>query len=227
MKKLLVIGIIAMMIAGMSVAASAAVQADFFFGLKAVPTAVQGMGANWLATASDAVNGDDGSAAGYNAAYVPAQSNTLEMDVVGPLLDPAGRWQVDYRENLTGPTDQIVWNLKAYMNTATLTTNSFNLAGYFVSNGGAITDPNFYVKVYDGQGTTGALLKTFNQATGYGSESAPSWTSGTFTLASKTDAHYFTVVAGTAPASVPEPGSMLAMLSGLVGLVGFGIRRRK
>jgi len=26
---------------------------------------------------------------------------------------------------------------------------------------------------------------------------------------------------------VPEPGSMLAMLSGLVGLVGFGIRRRK
>lgn len=27
--------------------------------------------------------------------------------------------------------------------------------------------------------------------------------------------------------SVPEPGSMLAMLSGLVGLVGFGIRRRK
>ncbi|MEN6356767.1 MAG: PEP-CTERM sorting domain-containing protein [Armatimonadota bacterium] len=26
---------------------------------------------------------------------------------------------------------------------------------------------------------------------------------------------------------VPEPGSMLAMMSGLVGLVGFGIRRRK
>ncbi|MCE5313554.1 MAG: PEP-CTERM sorting domain-containing protein [Armatimonadota bacterium] len=26
---------------------------------------------------------------------------------------------------------------------------------------------------------------------------------------------------------VPEPGSMVAMLSGLVGLVGFGIRRRK
>jgi len=27
--------------------------------------------------------------------------------------------------------------------------------------------------------------------------------------------------------AVPEPGSMVAMLSGLVGLVGFGIRRRK
>lgn len=27
--------------------------------------------------------------------------------------------------------------------------------------------------------------------------------------------------------TVPEPGSMIAMLSGLVGLVGFGIRRRK
>jgi len=35
---------------------------------------------------------------------------------------------------------------------------------------------------------------------------------------------YFTVVAAKA---VPEPGSMLAMFSGLVGLVGFGIRRRK
>ena len=30
-----------------------------------------------------------------------------------------------------------------------------------------------------------------------------------------------------ASADVPEPGSMLAMFSGLVGLVGFGIRRRK
>jgi len=42
----------------------------------------------------------------------------------------------------------------------------------------------------------------------------------------------FSMTSGTsgvyvAPASVPEPGSLLAMLSGLVGLVGFGIRRRK
>lgn len=29
------------------------------------------------------------------------------------------------------------------------------------------------------------------------------------------------------PAAVPEPGSMVAMLSGLAGLIGFGIRRRK
>jgi hypothetical protein len=27
--------------------------------------------------------------------------------------------------------------------------------------------------------------------------------------------------------SVPEPGSMIAVLSGLIGLVGFGIRRRR
>jgi len=33
----------------------------------------------------------------------------------------------------------------------------------------------------------------------------------------------WTIVATT----VPEPGSMVAMLSGLVGLVGYGIRRRK
>jgi hypothetical protein len=26
---------------------------------------------------------------------------------------------------------------------------------------------------------------------------------------------------------IPEPGSMFALLSGLVGLVGFGVRRRK
>lgn len=34
-------------------------------------------------------------------------------------------------------------------------------------------------------------------------------------------------VALTLGEAVPEPGSMVAMLSGLVGLVGFGIRRRK
>jgi hypothetical protein len=38
---------------------------------------------------------------------------------------------------------------------------------------------------------------------------------------------YDVIVAATPLASVPEPGSMLAMFSGLVGLVGFGTRRRR
>lgn len=37
----------------------------------------------------------------------------------------------------------------------------------------------------------------------------------------------YTFTAAASVSSVPEPGSMIAMLSGLVGFAGFGLRRRK
>jgi len=64
-----------------------------------------------------------------------------------------------------------------------------------------------------------------NTITSAGSTASP-WFMTTLTL-SKTDAPYTATNGYLIELSIPEPGSMLAMLSGLVGLVGFGIRRRR
>ncbi len=50
--------------------------------------------------------------------------------------------------------------------------------------------------------------------------------SGSFTTATSRGGYDFMVAAWT-PTAVPEPGNMLAMFTGLVGLTGFGIRRRR
>ena len=52
-----------------------------------------------------------------------------------------------------------------------------------------------------------------------------SYTFNTSNMAGTGSAGNFTL--GEISTVIPEPGSMLAMFSGLIGLVGFGIRRRK
>jgi len=231
MKKLIVIAIIAMMITGLSVAANA-VQGDFWLNLRPVLAGGQAAATVVMGSFSDAVNGDpDGY---YNMQFNPSNNGVLEMDITGPVVS-GDRWYVDMREPLTGPLDTMTWNLRAKMSSSTTGTAaySFSLAGGFLEAAGTI-EPGFYMKVYasDIGGTQGALLMTFDSTTGYALdnmgvvEGPGTLTSGPFSLASRTAVQYFTVVAGTAP-TVPEPGSMLAMFSGLVGLVGFGIRRRK
>jgi len=91
--------------------------------------------------------------------------------------------------------------------TATIA-NSTPLQSYVYTNG--VTAPTSY-GTYTGTGVGG----TYNQ-----------WA---FNNVAEGGSVYLELVAApiSAPITTPEPGSLVAMLSGLVGLVGYGIRRRK
>lgn len=124
------------------------------------------------------------------------------------------------------------------------------------ANGGYITQNKVAMRwkaVADGTYTvtatfTGACTTGTNAGVRFDVNGATQWTDSiTAYQQAKTYTHTFTLTAGQsldavvtgqdavmlnytisdAPANTPEPGSMLALASGLVGLVGFGIRRRK
>lgn len=80
--------------------------------------------------------------------------------------------------------------------------------------------------IYDPLGTLTGQTLLSNVSTALGSQDAPK---GKTSLATYRTSTPFAAGNGyiLEVSTVPEPGSMIAMLSGLVGLVGFGIRRRK
>lgn len=120
-------------------------------------------------------------------------------------------------------------------------TRSWDIHIYTMSNGGPTMD-SILLTLTPGTGT-GAPVYTFGSSaytytfsgsmvdggTKTYSSTVAMPTSFTFTVANPKDsfatADILTLT--VAPSAIPEPGSMLALGSGLIGLVGFGIRRRK
>lgn len=235
MKKLIVIGIVAAMVMGLSVAASAGVPV-------ANPDSVIKMGVRFIngttsqgtltigtdATASDGfVSGED---TGYPSAINGAgEIICIDLEPQGLVTD--GR----YNQNLKAPLlekDMIkIWSLKAYVNGGAATSNA-KLTAWMTSTG-KIDSDDYTVQLWNGawtaqqikSGAAGTALWTAPKGAS-GTSTSPQFTSAIFSLGTN-EVKYYTMSIMTTTTPVPEPGTMAAMLSGLVGLVGFGIRRRK
>ena len=125
------------------------------------------------------------------------------------------RWSIEFFQN-PWPSGEFQWTGHYETGSSDLrTTHNFS----WFRNSGPLTDPQYdwWLIVYavDTRHQV-AYLEINPDDLSYGSFTAPVSRGG-----------YDVIVAATPLASVPEPGSMLAMFSGLVGLVGFGTRRRR
>lgn len=252
MKKLIVVAIIAMMITGLSVAANA--YAGVTLNVAPVTNAgsFQTVQLGWMT--QDAMvggvpttNAKDLSVDGANG--LTAMAGQVEMDILNSVI-ASSKVNGDWRAPVVDvPTNTQVWRLKVTVPTYPVDefdqtlyeATPFGIDAYF-NPGMGLAGAKMYL--LNGNFTTAALAKaaTLTSALLW---TAPLGDAGHFTTLANaftipvpvydadndvwiTTAAFksFTVYAEGAP-SVPEPGSMLAMFSGLIGLVGFGIRRRK
>ena len=252
MKKLIVMGIICLMITGLSVAANAYAGVTLNVAPVADGGSFQTVQLGWLSddgTGAATTNGKDASVDGANG--LTAMAGQVEMDILNSGI-ASSKVNGDWRAPIAAATDTQVWRLKVTMPTYPVDESdmtvysavSFGLTAGFTPGLGLPANAKLYI--LNGSFTTAAAAKAAV------STSALLWTAplgdggvynsaaNAFTIPSPTyDADndmwitsgaykYFTVYAeGQTVAQTPEPGSMVAMLSGLVGLVGFGIRRRK
>ena len=160
-------------------------------------------------TQSGALDGLDA----LDAEHGPAYAGCAEL--ICTDLGP-GRWAVDKRAPFGFAVKY--WNLKAYLN-GVPNGGDMVIKAWVISTG-KITNTDVYAKLYEGQGTGGTLLWTapFNSS---GTSTNPQFTSGAYAT-SGSGVRFFALVMGS-----PEPSGMIAMLSGLAGLIGFAIRPRK
>ncbi len=216
MKKLIVLGIIATMVMGLAAAASAAGIPDDFWG---VQIRVSNAAQNALATltigtkpgASDAfiMPGEDGSTVNPNpgqgvGVIVPAGmavTNYVNKDWRAPLL----------------PGETKIWDIVAFVYQGSA--QNMIVTGWGVGTGDALLNAGGGVNVWL-QYADGTKIFEFAPDVS-GKQATPNYTAN---IAFTGEPIALQLVAQS---QVPEPGSMLAMFSGLVGLVGFGIRRRK
>jgi len=218
MKKLILIGIVAAMVMGLSVAASALAFTSndkLLIGMKAEYLG-NTQAACTYGTQALSLDAFDATDSGHSPkANGVGEIICIDLGVAGTVTD--GRWAVDKRAPLTGLSQSKLWSLKAYVNP--VGSGNLVIKAWVVSTG-KITSTDFGAKLYEGVGTGGLLLWTapFNLS---GTASAPQFTSSSYNVGE--GYQMFTLQIFT----IPEPGSMIAMLTGLVGLVGFGIRRRK
>lgn len=148
-------------------------------------------------------------------AVFPTPAANGAAEIVSTLL-PGQRTSTDIRTPLNETTrTQVIWNLSMYIVGGQ--PGTIRLDGW-VGGGANVLDPTSpYLRVRLYQGST--LLWTLPLGT-TGTQAEPLWS------------HYF-VYTGTpiemqlVADVVPEPGSAVAMLSGILGCIGFGIRRRR
>jgi len=216
MKKLIVLGVVAAMVMGLAAVASAAV--DDYWLIQMRPSDPAGAGSGGTITIGTKTGYSDGVAPVEDVEF-PAPVNT-NCELVVTDLGASGRWQKDQRAPLS-PGDTKIWNLRLYGNSA-WGTKDFLVKAWVPST--AKIDPStggdLDLVVQLKMGDT--VLFTFAPGIS-GSSTAPNWSQ---TFAYRAEGYDLQLVA-SAPQVIPEPGSVLALASGLVGLVGFGIRRRK
>lgn len=212
MKKLIVLGIIATMVMGMAVAASAAVDSAWVVQLRASDYLNQSQG---TATFGTKVGGNDAFLPPSEDSAIPMQVGTAAYaaSVIGTNL-----CLKDYRAPLVAGQTK-VWDLQIWL--PDNTEGAIKLIGWTAAAANQINpstdgDPDLKVKLMQGD----TVLWDFAQNVS-GKSAAP-----LFTLNFVSDGTPINLQL-VASAIVPEPGSMVALFSGLVGLVGFGIRRRK
>lgn len=207
MKKLIVLGIIATMVMGMAVAASAAIDDTWAVTMKAFNGNGQSGSqcvANTKVGASDAytiVASEDGTGPVQAGNLALIYSSIIPDLCVKDTRAPFVVGEVKVWNYITRLADNSQGPIRIDMWVASIIDPS---------TGG---DPDLLVQVFKGED----LLWT-----------APLGVQTT----SKTPMYTYNGMAGdsltlVASTIVPEPGSMVALFSGLVGLVGFGIRRRK
>lgn len=205
MKKIIGIGIAAMMVMGLAGAASAA-DGKWSLNLRAGVLT----GTTWSAAMNPTTIGVQPAAvaATYHAAPAPTTAGIFSINP-----DAAKMASKDYR--VDGQAEY-VWNLKLQTGASWNANNTITIGAWVPVAAEATPAAPWTVKLYRGNEFVAQYLDDGQ----YG-------TSKIKTLASlKLDAGVsedWQVVA----TAVPEPGSIVAMLSGLVGLAGFGIRRRK
>ncbi len=216
MKKLFVLGIIAVMVMGMAVSANAAIDSLWMMQLRAYNGAATPIAWSTL-TLGTKVGASDGytttSSEDAIAANPTGTPGMLVSNIVANQLTSK-----DVRSPLAkGETK--VWDLLMYVVGDTSNQN-IRLDGWMAANANQLNestdgDPNITLTLM--QGDTVLWAVPYNTS---GSQSVPTFTTQ---IAYTGTPIALKLVAQT----VPEPGSMVALMSGLVGLVGFGIRRKK
>lgn len=227
MKKIIVVACVAAMVMGMAVAASAAVDNQWLVQLQAFQAnGYQGTaGVTNFGTVS---NGTNGYKSGEDTELLADNANQAEIICVDlPSIDPTKdpRWSQDRRSPLAVGQSH-VWNLLLFVGPTydADTQGDIVLKGWQPAKVGLTTcglDPsefNDLALYYNGEKIWD--IKALDGANG--SAAAPQFTTN-FAPVVRADAYELQLVAST----VPEPGSFVALLSGFVGLVGYGIRRRK
>lgn len=210
MKKLIIGLGIAAMVMGMAVGANAA-SANWQLNLRAgLPVDANAATVNWTSSTGPCIVGIGTAAVGTYASFASTS--------VGIWVDNGQG--VGNKQIKAAGEDTYSWALKLE-NKSTGPTSSIKL-GWWVQSATYADLSGWTFKLYKGTGdnlTNEVVLASNGKVAG---------TAGyvqifdTRTIARNAVEDY-TLVA----TAVPEPGSMVAMLSGLAGLVGFGIRRRK
>jgi len=208
MKKLIVLGIVAVM--GLATMASAAPVIDDGWVVQMRAELSGKSLAN--ATFGTKLGAGDGYVTPEDAAYTSGMAPYAYVaSVVGGV-----EAKIDYRAPLTEiNTDSApkVWNLVINASGP----GTVTLKAWMLSSAAADIADGCDNKVALVQ--NGVKLFEWDASTPSGTSVAPNFT-GDFEFTG-------TPIELQLVSVVPEPGSMLAMLSGLVGLVGYGIRRRK
>lgn len=223
MKKLALIGIAMLMVMSLAVAASAdgiVVDTDIKIGLQFWANGTLAQGPCVVGTVE---GGHDGFYLGEDTTFGAPVNGKGEIICYNLSSE---RWANDLRAPITTPHTCKAWNLKAYINGGGLGTCRLDA---WVGATGKLDSPDYKAELYEGTWTAQQCLN--GQAgtpiwsaphNSSGSSSSPQYSQSPIPMGLNQD-KYYTVAIMT----VPEPGSMVALFSGLVGLVGFGIRRRK
>jgi len=211
MKKLIVLAVVAMVFGMVSGAYASAT--DWLLYLKASDLT----GANYITTGA-LFGTKTGALDGADANDASNVAGTGSAACVGGFDLGDGAATNGWSKDLRAPgTANLTWNIKVWVQPAYAGTE-FKLTGWNPT--GTYDMPVFAQPMELKIGGNSFIF----DGSANGTSTAPmfTWTFGAADVKGVGNA-----LTGTFAPVIPEPGSILALASGLVGLVGFGIRRRK